>query len=301
MPVNGGGRERCGAAGSHGQRGDGGGAVFHGDGVRRGDGVNLGRAGLSAARGGDGHLSAAGGGGENAVFHLTGAGAESIASAAHGNVIGIHGGGGHVYLAARQHVAVVRRDVKMAQLSAGLAGGHQKNLIAHRPLAAAGGTVDGFCADRVRLGGGEGGGPAAVQTQGGDTAQLDQPLGHLRHGRAYGIPGPASVDGVEHQRPVGLLAHRGAGVYVRGEAGNHAAVLHQRVQRAHGVLYVQPVTGGRRGGNADRGANGNVFHSVQGIGVRLIVDGQNHLPLRNGGARRVGKHAVHRQHQRAAV
>ena len=198
---------------------------------------------------------------QNAVLNFSGAGTEGIAPAAHGNVVGIHSRGGDLHLAARQNIIVVGRNIKVTQFSAGLVGGHQENLITDGPLTAAGWSVNGFCGCGVWVGDGERGGAAAIQAQRGDAAQLDQSLGHLRHGCANGVPGLPPVNGVKHQRAVRLLAHGCARVHLGGKSGNHRAVLHQRVQRAHGVLHIHPVTAGGGRAQGHRGPAGIFFRA----------------------------------------
>ena len=200
-------------------------------------------------------------------------------------------------LAARQYILVVRLDIEVAQLVAGLAGGHQEHLVADGALAAAGGGVDGLGGGGVRLGDGHGSGAAAVQAQRRHAAQLYEPLGHLGHGRTDGVAGLAAVNGVEHQRTVSLLAHGGAGVGTGGESGDHGAVFHQGVKGAQGVLHVIPLLAGGRGGEGDGGAHGDLAQGVHVIAVGLGIGREHHLVFPDGRGGGSLPHLVHRDHQ----
>ena len=194
------------------------------------DGVDGGRAFSAAAGGGDGDLTAPFRGGEDIAVQLPVGGLQVVVIVlVHGDVVGVYGGGGDLYLAARQNVGVVRLDVEVAQFAGGLIGGHQEQVVGHRPLTAVGGAVDGSGGGVVGLRHGDGGGAAAVQADGGHAAQLDHPLGHLAQAGADGVAGPAAVDGIEHHGAVSCHTYRRAGVHPGGQTGDHGAVLHQGV------------------------------------------------------------------------
>ena len=229
--VGGGGGQLGGGAGGGIQGGERGAAAVpdhHVRGIL--DGVDGGRAFSAAAGGGDGDLTAPFRGGEDIAVQLPVGGLQVVVIVlVHGDVVGVHGGGGDLYLAARQNVGVVRLDVEVAQFAGGLIGGHQEQVVGHRPLTAVGGAVDGSGGGVVGLRHGDGGGAAAVQADGGHAAQLDHPLGHLAQAGADGVAGPAAVDGIEHHGAVSCHTYRRAGVHPGGQTGDHGAVLHQGV------------------------------------------------------------------------
>ena len=229
--VGGGGGQLGGGAGGGIQRGERGAAAVpdhHVRGIL--DGVDGGRAFSAAAGGGDGDLTAPFRGGEDIAVQLPVGGLQVVVIVlVHGDVVGVYGGGGDLYLAARQNVGVVRLDVEVAQFAGGLIGGHQEQVVGHRPLTAVGGAVDGSGGGVVGLRHGDGGGAAAVQADGGHAAQLDHPLGHLAQAGADGVAGPAAVDGIEHHGAVSCHTYRRAGVHPGGQTGDHGAVLHQGV------------------------------------------------------------------------
>ena len=297
MAVHRRGSQRCGAAGRNRQflqRRPA--AVPDGNGIRRCDGVNRCLTLLAAGLSGDGDVAAPAGRGQHIAVQLAVAGPQVIALR-HGDEVGVHGGGGDIHLAARQDIVVVRADIEMAQLAGGLVVRHQENVVGNRSLAALGGRVDGLGRHLVRLGDGEGGGAAAVQTQGGDAAQLDEPRRHLAHGGADGVAGLPSVNGVEHQGAVGTLAHGGAGSGPGLEAGDHGAVLHQGVQGAHGVVHVVPFLAGSGHIQNDLRPHRHVPQGVHMVSVGFQIHGQHHLSFPDGRGGGGLRHLLHPQRQ----
>ena len=129
--VGGGGGQLGGGAGGGIQRGERGAAAVpdhHVRGIL--DGVDGGRAFSAAAGGGDGDLTAPFRGGEDIAVQLPVGGLQVVVIVlVHGDVVGVYGGGGDLYLAARQNVGVVRLDVEVAQFAGGLIGGHQAHWV----------------------------------------------------------------------------------------------------------------------------------------------------------------------------
>ena len=250
--------------------------VPHRQAVRRGDGVDHGGALPAAALGGDGNVPALQGGGEDVPRQGAGGGGEVIALV-HGDEVGVHGGGGDLRAAARQDIGVVGADVEVAQLPGGLVGGHQENLVGHGALHPVGGLVDPLRRGVRGLRDGQGGGAAAVQAQGRDAAQLDEPPGHLVHRRADGVAGLPAVDGVEDEAAVIALAHGGPGGRPGGKARGRGPVLHQGVEGPGGVLHVVPAGVGGGKGQCEHRPHGDGAEGVQGFLPRLCVGAEDHM------------------------
>ena len=300
MVVGGGAGQLGGGADGGAQGGDDGVAAVTDGHVRGiGDGVDRGGALPAPVFRRHGDVAAVRGGGEDVALQLPGGGVQIIVPL-HGDEVGVHRGGGDLHRAAGKDVVVLRLDIEVAQLAGGLTVGHQEQVVGHRPLAAVGGAVDGGGGGVVRRRHGDGGGAAAVQADGGHTAQLDHPLGHLGQAGTDGVAGPPAVDGVEHHVAVSGHAHRGAGAGAGGQAGGHGPVFHQGVQGAHGVLDVVPrlIRGGGRHG--DLTAHGDVPQGVGIVGVGETVGGEDHLVPADGGGGGGLDHLVRPQGEGAA-
>ena len=296
MVPDGSGGEGGFAAGSHGQRGQTGRSFFQRQGIRGADGMNHGAAHAPPSAGHYGDVAAAGRGGQRPVFQRSCAGGEIIAGV-HGDIIGVHAGDVHRHAAACQHIVAGGLDVEVIQPPAGAVGGHQKDLIGDLAVGL-GGAVDDGRVRGIRRRHRQIGGSAAVQTQHGFTAQLHQPLAHLRQRRTDGVAASAAVDGVEHQRAVRLLPHGGAGIHPGGQTGGHCAVFRKAVQRAHRVLHIVPA---RVGGNGQRhlAAGGHIPQGVGIVSVRVGVGGENDL-IRLDGSHRGLLHPLHAGRDRGA-
>ena len=251
------------------------------------------------AAGGDGDVPAAGGGRQDILRQGPGGGGEPVARV-HGDVPGVHALGGDGNAAAGEHVVALRRHIEVVQHAAALAVRHQEDLVGHRPLIALRGGVGQGGGGGVRRGDGQGRGAAAVQAEGADAAQLDEPRRHLAQARADGVSGLPAVNGVEDQAAVGLLAHRRPGGGPAGQAGHHLPVLHQGVEGAHAVPHVLPalLAGGDADGDDVPGALAP--EGVCVVAVALPVDGEHHLALRHGGGGNAVQHLLHQQLQAAA-
>ena len=265
--VGGGGGQLRHAAGGSSQRGEGGAVgAADGQGIRGSDGVDRRCPRSAAAAGGNGDVAAGAGGNQHIALQLTAIGLQTVVLL-HGNKVGVYSRGGDLYLAARQHILVIRLNIEVAQLSGGLARRHQQHLVGNLPLPAVGGPVGGIRLQLVRRGDGQRGGAAAIQAQRRVTAQLDHAVGHLVHGRAHRVPGAAAVNGVENHSAVIAHAHGGSGIGAGGQARHHGAVRHQGVQRAHGVFHVVPLLAGGGGLQRDNRAHGDPPQGLHVVGV----------------------------------
>ena len=251
------------------------------------------------AAGGDGDVPAAGGGRQDILRQGPGGGGEPVAGV-HGDVAGVHALGGDGNAAAGENVVALRRHVEVVQHAAALAVRHQEDLVGDGPLITLRGGVGEGGGGGIRRGDGQGCGAAAIQAEGADAAQLDEPRRHLAEAGADGVSGLPAVDGVEDQAAVGLLAHGGSGGGAGGQSGDHLPVLHERVEGAHAVLHVLPAL--LAGGDADGDGVARAL-APEGVGVvavALAVDGEHHLALRHGGGGHAVQHLLHQQLQAAA-
>ena len=120
-----------------------------------------------------------------------------------------------------QHRGRTGGQLQAAGLTGRAAGGQEDNMVGHFPQILVTGGVKGPGSCLIRCGGNHGGGAAAVQTEGGYTAQLLHPLRQRPQGRAHAVAGLPPVNGVQHQVAVGLHTHGGA-----GSGGDLEAALH---------------------------------------------------------------------------
>ena len=178
--------------------------------IRLGNGIHGGTAVGSVSGGSDCDFTALCRCGQHAIAQRAG-GSTETGTVGHGNIIGIHRRGGNIHLAACQYMGGLRLHIEMGQAAAGIVIRHQENLIGHRALTAGGG-IDHFSLQRIRLGDRKGCGTAAIKANCRRTAQLYEPLPHLRQGRTDGMSAAAAVDGIEDQCTIRALANRSTGI-----------------------------------------------------------------------------------------
>ena len=181
----------------------------------------------------------------------------------------------------------------MGQPAGGLAVCHQENLVRHGTFTALGRLIDFSCVHIAGFRHGQRGGSAAVQTDRRHTTQLNEALCHLCQRGTYRMAALASIDGIENQGAVFLLANSRTGACSRSQAGNRLTVLHQGVEGAHGILYIVPLLIRRGETQHNLRILRDVPQCIHMVTVGLQIDREHHLiRLHDRGISRL-QHAVH--------